>query len=279
MDLAVCGWTVDSCACGKCWTDNTPAVRATASALASALMWAATGRQFGVCPTLIQPCNPRRQAPLYQTYPVGYDPWGGPGQHWGGISVPVIEDGQWSNRCTTGCTCRARCEVELPGPVADTSPVTVTVAGEVIDPAEYQIHNRRLLVRIAGGCWPTCQVFGQAVPGFEVGYGRGNPIPADVAGALRILACEFAKACTGKACGLSPRVASLTRQGVSLTVAEVAGSSASRLPGHPHPLIRTGIALVDNVIDSRNPYGLSQPMEICSPDVPEGRTVTWQASS
>lgn len=278
MDLSVCGWSVDKCACQGCWTDATPAVREVASALASALMWSATGRQFGVCPTTVQPCNPRRQLPLYQTYPVGYDPWGGPGQHWGGVSVPVIEEGVWSNRCQQGCTCRARCEVELPGPVADTSPVTVTVAGEIIDPTQYQIHNRRLLVRVVGGCWPTCQVFGSVVPGFEVTYGRGNPIPPDVDAALRRLACEFAKACTGKACGLPPRVASLTRQGVNLSVADVA-ASASRLPGHPHALIRTGIAMVDLVIEARNPFGLSAPMEIVSPDVPDPRTVTWQAGS
>lgn len=266
---APCGWTVEQCGCGGCWTEHSPAVRETATALATTVMWAATGRRYGPCEITVLPCNPAPVEPLYQTFPVGaaYDPWGGGS---GPVTVPVLDSGTWRNiACGGGCTCRAVCEVPLDGPVYDI--VEVLVDGEVIPATAYEVHDRHLLVRTDGECWPTCQVYGQEIPGFEVTYSRGEAIPAPIQVATGVLVCEYAKACQGKPCGLPSRMRRLTRQGVEVEVADVPKDGKGR--------IRTGIRLVDDALDADNPYGLAERPTVYSPDIPQARVVTWSSGS
>lgn len=264
-----CGWTVEQCGCGGCFSDSTPAVRAVATTLATTVMWAATGRRYGPCELTVMPCNPGPAEPLYQTFPVGsgYDPWGSGG---GPITTPVLDAGRWRNlSCGGGCSCRAACEVPLDGPVDEI--FEVRVDGVVVDPAAYEVHDRHLLVRTDGECWPTCQVYGLEIPGFEVDYGRGDPVPSAVLVATGILMCEYAKACQGKPCGLPARMSRLTRQGVEVQVAEIPQDGKGR--------IRTGIRLVDDVLDADNPYGLAERPTVMSPDLPAPRVITWRAGS
>jgi hypothetical protein len=272
INVAPCGWTVETCGCGSCWDSYAPAVRDRAEALAATVMWAATGRRYGPCEVTILPCNARRELPLYQAFSV-VDPLGIDSVS-GGFAGPVLDDGQWFNRCSvTGCSCRARCEVPLPGPVA--AVVEVTVEGDVVTPSAYQVQadstGGELLVRVDGDCWPTCQIYGTEIPGFTVTYTRGLAIPAAVQSGFEVLACEYAKACTGAACALPPRLQSLTRQGVEVTVAEI--------PTEPGGLIRTGIKVVDDIIQAVNPYGLAAAAEVLSPDQPRFRTITFQGGS
>lgn len=264
-----CGWTVDRCGCGGCWTDSSPAVRDLAAALATTVMWAATGRRYGACELTVMPCNPGPAEPLYQTFPVGslYDPWGSGG---GPVTTPVLDAGRWRNiSCGGGCTCRAVCEVPLDGPVAEI--FEVRVDGVVVDESAYEVHDRHLLVRTDGECWPTCQIYGQEIPGFEVDYGRGEPIPDYILAATGILSCEYAKACQGKPCGLPSRMTRLTRQGVEVQVADIPKDGKGR--------IRTGIRLVDDAIDTANPGGLTELATVSSPDLPVARVVTWRPGS
>lgn len=268
ISMGACGWSVDTCGCGSCWDTYRPEVQARAATLAIHVMWAATGRRYGPCEVTVLPCNPVPLAPLYQTFPV-IDPFGYGLNGSGGGFRPVLEDGQWSNRvCGSGCRCRARCEVELPGPV--NTIIEVTVDGEVVDASAYQVHDRRLLVRTDGDCWPTCQIYGTEIPGFTATYTRGDPIPDPVQAAVEILACEFAKACAGGACKLPQRLASLSRQGVDLTVLDVPSEGGR---------IRTGLTFVDDIIAADNPYGLAAAGEVFSPDLPSARTVTFQGGS
>jgi parallel beta-helix repeat protein len=265
--MPACGWEIDQCGCGSCWDKHTPATREKAAALAIHVMWAATGRRYGECELTVMPCNPQQPDALYQTYPVansgGYDPFGG-----GSTMQPVLEAGQWRNRCGGGCSCSAVCEVNLDGPISDV--VEVTVDGDVVDPAAYEVHDGHLLVRKDGDCWPTCQTYGVEVPGFTVTYLRGDPIPPAVQAAAEILACEYAKACTGGDCALPNRLASLSRQGVEVTVADVPTVGGQ---------VRTGIKMVDDIIAADNPYGRAERPQVVSPDLPPLRVVTWTASS
>jgi hypothetical protein len=264
--MPACGWSVSSCPCGSVSWDSYPAeVQATASALAIHHMWAATGRRYGLCEIVVMPCNFVPRERLYQTYPVEYSPFGG-----GGWTGPYMGDGgEWHNSgCGAGCTCRARCEVELDGPVY--SVTSVTADGVLVAPSAYEVHDKALLVRTDGQCWPTCQTYGTEVPGFVVAYGRGEPMNATTQPAIQAaterLACEYAKACVGGDCVLPERLTSLTRQGVSIEVAQSDDEVFSGL---------TGIPSVDRVIASENPGRLpSRPM-VTSPDLHPARMITW----
>lgn len=267
---APCGWNVEECECGGDLTDVSPAARELAAVLATTVMWAATGRRYGACEMTVLPCNPPPADPLYQTFPVGYDPFSMGDGTAGPVTAPVLDSGRWRNiSCGGGCSCRAVCEVALDGPVADV--VEVLVDGVLVDSSAYEVHDRYLLVRTDGECWPTCQTFGVEVPGFEVTYHRGDPVPAAVLIATGILLCEYAKACTGKPCGLPSRMTRLTRQGVEVQVADIPTDAKNR--------IRTGIRLVDDAIDADNPYRLIERPTVSSPDIPTARVVTWAGGS
>lgn len=258
--MGACGWTVETCGCGDCWTSHTPAVRERATALAVGHMWAATGRQYGLCEVTVVVCNPGTADPLYQTFGVvGGDPGAGP---------YIDTAGAWRNRgCGGSCTCNAACQLELPAPVD--SIVEVVVASEAVDPDAYEVHNNTWLVRIDGACWPTC---GSLTPdyGMSVTYRRGTPIPADVQAATEQLACQFAAACSGGACSLPQRLVSLSRQGVDIQVAQADPTTGWWL---------TNIAFVDQVIGVHNPLHAAGRSEILSPDLPQHRLVTAVGSS
>jgi len=223
----------------------------------------------------VLPCNRPPPLPLYRTYPVGWN--GANGPMFGDaddylLPYPVLAGGTWYNVCSGGCGCGSRCEVELPAPVDSITEVTVN--GSTVDPIAYEVHDGHLLVRIDGQCWPTCQLYGVEIPGFEVTYPRGTPVPAAVQYATEVLACQFAKHCAGGDCALPQQLRTLTRQGVSLEVEPA-----------PHPLpilngrIETGIKLVDDIIRADNPFGQSERRQVYSPDVFEPRVRTWIPTS
>lgn len=259
--MAPCDWDIESCGCGGgCLQQAPPAVRTYAVAAASHIMWALTGRRYGRCEITVQPCNPSPLMPEYQTWPVGADgPYSGP------LGTPVLDGGRWYNRRGGSC-CTARCEVPLAGPTDTDQVVSVTVAGELVDPAAYQIHDRHLLVRIDGGCWPTCRDYGQQdPPAFEVIYRRGDAVPAPVLGAAAVLACEIGRSCTGGDCRLPGTVSRMTRQGVDVSMVDVTDYLDRGL---------TGIPEVDRVIAVDNPHRRHSRPQVMSPDMHPPRMVT-----
>lgn len=273
--MAICGFTVERCGCGSaCWDKHPPEVRDRATALAAGVMWAATGRRYGPCEITIQPCNPPRPASFAdQTYGLVSGPGG---TDIGSYPQVVIEDGVWSNQmCGGGCTCAARCEVPLPGPIPADGIVEVLVDGDLVDPDAYRVEVDSalgwLLVRVDGSCWPSCARYGTAIPGFEVTLEQGLTIPDPVQAAFETLACEYAKLCTGGDCTLPPRLQSLARQGVTVTMADVADAVGGQ--------IRTGIKVVDDVIAADNPYGRAAPPMVLSPDLPPYRVTVAAAGS
>lgn len=247
-----CGWTITKCACGTCWDTYSPSVRATAAALATGIMWAATARRYGQCTVVVQPCRKPTQLRDYQTYPVDSLGYGG----------PYMYNGQWYNGCGgEEDSCCKGCELGLEGPTTTAGITEVLVNGVALPASSYQVMNKSILVRTDGECWPVCTNYSaQNPPSLQVEYLRGEPIPDMVQAATERLACEFAKACVGSACGLPLNMRSMTRQGVEMSTEDM-----QRMSDLPHG-IRTGIKEVDLVIAADNPTGRMTPPTVWSPD-------------
>lgn len=255
-----CNWDVDPGCCTE-WANYDPSLQARAAQYGAFVMWAATGRRYGVCPRTVRPCGRSRETT--NTY----------GYYWsGGVWFPYIFNGVWRNcsGCSGGfgcCTCEPRCQVYLPAPVASIPASGISIDGQIVDASTWRVDDAMWLVRTGGECWPECQDYtadsGTGV--FEVQYNQGYEVPSILLSAAGELACEYAKACLGQACRLPSRAQSITRQGVSMSMVNIDEVLKAGL---------TGVQTVDQVIMMFNPYGLKSPMRISSPDLPVQRTVT-----
>ncbi len=256
MPDAPCGWDLDPDATGCCtgWEDRTAEQKAAGIELAAAWMWAATGRIYGQCEITIEVCADLGGMPTWREAPAtGYPIAAGLGFR------PYLSGGVWWNgpAGAGGLCCNAMCELHLPGHVATTEAVLeVTVGGEVIDPDAYRVYDHDTLARVDGQCWPVCcKVISDA--GVGITYLDGQTIPGDVRLAGGILACEFAAVCAGAECRLPRRVAQMTQMGTTVSFAD--------LPAPGSPIMALGIDEIDQVVKTRNPYGLTRPATITSP--------------
>lgn len=266
--VAPCDWPVSFNTCCDCWDETPPDVRERAMTYASAVMWAATGKQFGQCPQTVRPCG-------------RYCNGSTMGYFWndGLFSpyLPYIFNGAWRNcwcGCGAGsgpgcCTCEPSQQIYLPGPV--TGITSVIQDGVLVNAADYRVDDAKWLVRTTG-TWPECQDYdSDAGLGLfnentlVVTYLRGDAVPQAVLDARDTLACEFAKACQGGPCRLPARVSTVARQGVQLTFTNIDQLIGSMF---------TGIPEVDQIIKAYNPAGLPRPMRVWSPDLPITRQVT-----
>lgn len=255
-----CSWDVDVSCCDN-WDDYLPATQQAAMEYGAFTLWAATGRRFGLCTRTVRPCG-RESMPL----PGGY--------FWSeGTWRPYILDGAWRNcaGCGAGfgcCTCAPTCQVWLPPPVAAIPATGVSVDGQIIPVDAWRVDDGQWLVRTDGDCWPVCQDYDvdSGTGFFEITYQQGIPVPALMSRAAGELACEWAKSCAGAACRLPQRVASIARQGVTISMVDVQILLKNGF---------TGIQTVDQVIRNFNPYGLTSRMGIASPDTPIVRTTTY----
>ncbi len=235
------------------WSSYTAAQQAYALSFATQVIWAATGRRFGLCAVTIRPCIGRSEG-LYQTFPVA--------GHW---SVYGVTGGITVQYGSCDCCERSACSaaaLPLPGPVA--SITTVTIDGVVVDPSTYRLDGH-LLVRQDGAGWPVTQDLSAAegsADTFSIAYQRGEAVPTilnDVAGRY---ACEVAKGMVGGSCALPNRIQSLTRNGIDLTMMD---------PGDYLSQGRTGFAEIDQMITAYNPDGLRSRPRVLSPDLPTYR--------
>lgn len=241
------------------WAGYPQATKDSALWLASTWLWAATGRQYGVCPVTVRPSQGQRSELLYQTYEVV------PGSQ-AGLGVPggpFLFGGQWFNAgCVSACCGNSACAIVLRGPVASVD--EVLVGDEEVPPSAYRVDITRgayLLVRIDGECWPMCQNFSSEpgeVGSFEVTYGLGRALPEVLAIATAVLACQYAKSIAGEACSLPARMTRLSRQGVEVEVS----------PPDPAGGV-SGIKLVDDTVALLNPSKRASPPLLFSPDLPE----------
>lgn len=253
-----CGWVIPDPLCCPTWDTTDPAIQTAAKDFAALTLWAATGRQFGLCEVTVRPCGMKRCRDTLGEF-WGYD-WSG------GTWVPYIFNGQWFNCACPGiCCCDPRCQVRLMGPVDSVG--QVSIGGIVVNPANYRVDDNHWLVRTDGDCWPICADLdsdnGSNV--FTVTYDRGVAVPAALLQAAATYACEWAKACTGGDCRLSSRVTSLVRNGISIDMTDPSDMLEAGL---------TGLWDVDAIINALNPYRLKQRLRIYAPELNVPRTVT-----
>lgn len=238
---APCDWTltVDEDCC-EGFAALPADVQARAIRLATYVMWAATGRRYGICDVIIRPCGNDRRCGTCGSW-----------EFRGGWMAPYILDGLWRNcGCPCPCDCTPHCQITLPAPVEEVTEVLID--GVVLAAGSWRVDNNQYLVRTDGECWPSCQdmnVDPPAADTLQVKYGRGEPIPAAILDAAAVLACEFGKLCSGAACRLPGRLQTLTRQGVTVSMADIDMILRRGL---------TGIAEVDLIIVQDNPYRLKQ---------------------
>lgn len=254
------GWAPDTSVCPD-WANFQPGDQTYALAVATQVMWAATGRQFGLADITVRPClNP--QLPAYLTFPVAYDPGSYGGQWaWQLVGVPngveLILGGTCG--CTGACGCSAP-TIPLPAPVS--SIVAVTIDGAVLAAGNYRVDAGNLLVRQDGSSWPVTQNLALSagqVGTWSVEYQRGVVVPALLNQAAGAYACEIARARAGGNCRLPQRVQSITRQGVDIQLVDQTDYLHQGL---------TGVQEVDQVIRAFNPDGLRARPRVVSPDLP-----------
>lgn len=255
-----CNWAVDTGCCST-WDEYTTDLQTAAANFGALIVWAATGRRFGLCERTVRPCGQWRD-----------NSWWGNGWYWSeGVWFPYIFNGLWRNcynGCGAGCcTCEPTHQVWLPAPVASIPATGVSVDGEIIPTTAWRVDDGQWLVRTDGQAWPDCQDYdadsGEGV--FTVTYNKGLAVPSTLLRAAGEMACEYAKACTGGECRLPSRIQSLTRQGMTVSMVDVDSLLDRGL---------TGVQTVDQVITTFNPYGLKKKLSIWSPDLPINRYTT-----
>lgn len=215
--------------------------------LAVQVLWALSGRQFGVCPVVARPCpNRSPYSPfdrgLYGLYgslgwDLGWDLFVWIGGGWGGI----------------GCGCIGRCRltgprmVHLPSPVIDVTEVVID--GVAINSTEYVLEGN-VLYRV-GANWPL-QDLGKPMGEtgtWSVEYLHGYPPPSGTANMVGTLAKEFLAACSGGACRLPRTVTTASRNGVTYRVYD---------PAVIYGNGKTGIPEIDLWLAAINPAHLIQ---------------------
>lgn len=241
-----CSWPVDRECIPNLPEEPTEAQIAQQQAaedLAVQILWALSGRQFGVCPVMARPC------PQYPDYP-GYLAAGG--------TWLVLWDGaSWRNMA---CGCGTACNWNTPqvihlgnfgGPVQEI--IEVTIAGEVLDDVQYRLEGN-LLYRV-GGKWPNQNLSAPLdEPGtWSVTFTRGNPPPVGTARLVGLLAAEFLAACRGGKCRLPRRVRSVSRSGVTYDMVD---------PTDIYSEGKTGLPEVDLWLSAVNPHALMQPPSV-----------------
>lgn len=195
----------------------TPEITGIAAQMASEVLYQLSGQRFSECPTTLRPCREE----CYGTGWPGWSQW----WQWGTYPQPYWFNGQWFNmgcgQCGTSCSCTAISETMLPGPV--TSIVEVKVDGVVlVNGVDYRVDDYRKLVRL-GDVWPWCNDLNQpdtAVGTWSVAVVFGEPVPVLGQLAAGELACYFLSILLGADCELPPGVTDITRQGISMSLAE-----------------------------------------------------------
>lgn len=235
------------------------AVTGTAVEVASEVLYHLTAQRFGTCEVKLRPC---RQS-CYGNFP-WWSWW-----QFGTYPQPYWWNGTWynlaCNQCpTNSCSCVALDETVLPGPVFQIGEVKLdgTVLVQNVD---YRIDDYRKLVRLGGNLWPFCQDMTLAdteVGTWSVTARYGEPVPALGQLAVGELAAEFVKYLLCQDCQLPQGVVDISRQGISMTINNVA------------ELFKTGfinLRICDLFIKTANPNHLQARSAVYDLDSPEYR--------
>lgn len=214
---------------------------------ATEVVWALSGRQFGLCTVTLRPCRRDCFDALWSST---WAQWPA-GASW---PQPALIGGRWFNLvcggCGDTCTCGRLSEAALPAPVH--SVVEVRVDGSPLVTGAYRVDDNRLLVRTDGGEWPRCNDLNLAdtqVGTWSVTARFGVDVPEGGAWAVGELACQLIAARNGDECVLPRQVTQLVRQGVTIRMDNVLELLKAGL---------SGLYLVDLFIRTTNPRGLAR---------------------
>jgi len=195
-------------------TDVDSAVQEWSEQMAIEILWAASGRRFGLCTSKYRPCRVGCQVGV----PV-LDAWNLVGRR-------TLVDDAWAGSmfALIGCGCRDNCSCSTLEALdlwhTNVREVTeVVIDGVTLSPSAYRLSRNKLL-RVDGESWPTCQdwtVDADQDGAWTVEYVHGKSVPYGGRVAVGILATELRKAvCDDESCALPRRVQTVTRQGVSV---------------------------------------------------------------
>lgn len=193
---------------------------------ASEVLFELSGRRFaGICERTVRPCRTDCNCGL-QVLSRGYvvGPWDWSNSWWwSGFS--------WNCGDMNPCGCEPLSRVLLPGyPVREITEVKID--GNIVDPSEYRLDERRWLTRMRDTSdpntmlfWPSCQILD--LPDTESGtfsitYTYGMNPPTIARQAANELACQFFRLCSSDTdCVLPANVSRTTRLGVTTDRASV----------------------------------------------------------
>jgi hypothetical protein len=186
-----------------------PTQLASAKALAVQVMWALSGRQFGIFNVTARPCL---EIQHHRRHHLPYA---------GSNYLLMWDHDQW---VTSWCGCHGRCRltgpgaVHLPGPAVQI--IAVTIADATLADDQYVLQDNVLFRVGEHKRWPSQDLSRPigAPHTWSVQYLRGAPVPAGVDHLTGILAAELYKASVGDKCRLPRSVTNLSRNGVSYQV-------------------------------------------------------------
>ncbi|GIV00852.1 MAG: hypothetical protein KatS3mg014_2538 [Actinomycetota bacterium] len=131
----------------------------------------------------------------------------------------------------------------------------VRIDGSVLAASAYRLVDKRLLIRVDGGDWPSSNDLalssGPGAWSVSVTYGRNPPLLGELA--CRQLACEIAASMEGAPCNLPAGATVISREGVTISIS---------------PDQVTGLFVVDQFLRAYNPSKLRRAPDVWSPDVP-----------
>lgn len=228
------GWEPVTSVAGPSWDGYGEAVQQAATDMAIGILWALSGRRFGLTTVHLAPHIPIRRPSSYAERS-GYRPRR-PFQPWADRSCGLAD------------------EVRLPGPVHQV--LSVTVDGELLPADGWRLDPGGLLVRIGEQGWPVGQNLRQ--PEWTVLYKRGEPAPPGGNVAAGRYAGELAMVLAGDPrARISGRARDIAKQGVQVALAAPEEMANKGLAGIPQ---------VDSWLRSVNPDRLTRAPGVWSPD-------------
>ena len=238
------------------WDTIDPELQAQAELWATTILWALSGRIFGLRRDVVRPCHrPPTRGSTYGDVRSGVFAAGG--VVLGSINATITA----ARGCGCGvddCRHQTVADLALDGPIHDIAEIRID--GQVLPTSAYTIRDRRWVRRLDGNGWPTRQNLNAAPTeqgAFVVTYRRGIMPPEAGQFAAGILAVEWVKSREGRDCRLPRGVVSATRNGLSVELDPRAYFTEGM----------TGIEDVDQWLLSVNPNRLSAPARVVGPRV------------
>lgn len=234
------------------WDGATEDERATATAWAVAILWALSGRIYGVVDDLVRPHHrPPRRGNTYDGTLTGRGTvYAAHGLVLTGIATVT----------RTGCSCdvddcrhQTAADLALPGPIVEVT--RIAIDGVEVPADTYAIRNHRWVRRRDGKAWPTRQdlnALDDEVGAFVVAYKRGIVPPEAGQLAAGIMAVEWLKDRDGRECRLPRGVTSANRNGLQVDLDPRAYFTEGM----------TGIEDVDQWLLSVNPNRITEPARV-----------------